>query len=186
MAEDSVIIEMFFGRNERAVEETQKKYGEYIKAIALNILNYEEDAAECENDTYLRLWNSIPPERPLNFKAYSGRIARNCALSRYRYLRAEKRDCNMSVLLSELEQCLTADNDTEKEFDGRYISSVLSDWLRSLSAENRVLFIRRYWYGDGIGELAERAGLSPQRLSSLLFSLRKQLKKELTEKGVSI
>lgn len=184
--DDIDIIELFFQRSEKAVAETQKKYGEFIRAIAFNIMGRAEDASECENDTYLKLWNSIPPERPECFKAYLGKITRNSALSRYRFNNAAKRDCRTIVLLSELNDCIPSENSIENEFDSVFLSQVISDWLRSIDEESRNLFIRRYWYGESIKELAEKMNVSPSKLSSLMFTLRKKLKKELIRKGVNI
>lgn len=184
--EDTGIIRLFFERNEEALKNTRTKYGYLIKTITLNITGNKSDAEECENDTYLKLWNTIPPENPVYFKAYIGRLARNAALSRYRFNKASKRDTGLYVLLSELEECIPSESNAETEFDGKYVSTVISDWLKTLEKENRVLFIKRYWYGESIKDLAELKGVSPARLSSLMFSLRKQLKEELTRKGVDI
>lgn len=154
--------------------------------MAFNIMEKIEDALECENDTYLKLWDSIPPERPVYLKAYIGKITRNSALSRYRFNTAAKRDCGISVLLSELEECIPSVNSVENEFDSVYLSEVISDWLRSIDEESRNLFIKRYWYGESIKGLAGEMGVPPSKLSSLMFSLRKKLKNELTKKGISI
>lgn len=182
--DDNSIICLFFSRNENAVSETQNKYGGYIRTLAFNITEKIEDAEECENDTYIKLWNSIPPENPLNFKAYIGRIARNCALSRFRYQNAAKRDIGISVILSELEDCIPSSFSVEDEVDAKELSSLISSWLYALTEENRVLFIRRYWYGESLKDLALRSGMSVSKLTSRMFSLRKQLKKELEQKGV--
>ncbi|MBR3766858.1 MAG: RNA polymerase sigma factor [Clostridia bacterium] len=184
--DDVKIINLFFARDEKAINETQNKYGEFIHFIAFNIMEKNEDAEECVNDTYLKLWNSIPPERPLSFKAYIGRITRNSALSRYRYNKAEKRDCGIYVLLSELEECLPDNTSVENEYDGKLLSEIISVWLKTLSPDNRAVFIKRYWYGESVKDLAEKMGVAPSKLSSLLFSLRKQLKKELERKGVTV
>ncbi len=184
--EDSMIIDLFFERSQAALSETEKKYKAFIYSIALNILSHVEDAQECENDTYLRLWNSIPPQRPCNFRAYIGKITRNSAITMIRYNKASKRDCGAYVLLSELEDCLPSCNGVENEIDGKYLSSLISFWLKTLNDEQRVLFVKRYWYGESIQSLSEQTGKSPAKISSQLFSLRKKLKKELIEKGVTI
>ncbi len=184
--DDVKIIEMYFARNEKAVDETRTKYGGFINHIAFNILKVSEDAEECENDTYLRLWNAIPPDRPEYFKAYIGKVVRNLAISLYRKNTAAKRSSGMYVLLSELEECLPSKESVEAELDAKYLSSVISEWLRSLSEENRIIFIKRYWYGESVKDIAAQSDFSPAELSSLLFALRKKLKKELTEKGVTV
>lgn len=184
--DDSMIIDLFFERSQSALSETERKYKSFIYSIALNILSVKEDAQECENDTYLKLWNSIPPQRPDNFRAYIGKITRNSAISILRYNKASKRDSGAYVLLSELEDCLPDFSGTDSEADGKYLSELISFWLKTLSDEQRVLFVKRYWYGESISALSEQTGKSPARISSQLFSLRKKLKKELIEKGVSI
>lgn len=184
--DDNSIISLYFSRNENAIAETQNKYGGFIRTVSFNITEKIEDAEECENDTYVKLWNSIPPECPENFKAYIGKIARNCAISLYRFQKAAKRDYGISVLLSELEECIPSAYSVENEVDGNYLSSVISSWLYSLSEENRVLFIKRYWYGESLKSLSEMSGLTVPKLTSLMFSLRKKLKKELELKGVYI
>ncbi len=184
--DDVKIIELFFSRDERAVSETQKKYGEYINSVAFNITGNEEDSSECANDTYLKLWNSIPPEIPVSFKAYLGKIIRNSALSRYRMNKAAKRDCGTYVLLSELEECLSSDASVEEEFDAKRTGELISLWLKALPGEDRVIFIKRYWYGDSVKHIAEKIGISPKKAADRLFVLRKKLKKELEQKGVQV
>ena len=184
--DDSRIIELYFLRNEEALRETEKKYGSFIHITALNITGAPEDAEECANDTYLKLWNSIPPERPVYFKAYIGKLVRNTALSLYRKNKASKRDSSMSVLLSELGDCLPSAVTVEDDFDGKNLSGLISEWLYSLSDENRALFIRRYWYGDSLKELSDKTGKPADKLAVLFFTLRKNLKKELEGKGVNV
>lgn len=184
--DDINIINMFFERNEGAIKETSAKYGSLIRFIAFNITGDESETEECENDTYLKLWNSIPPERPQYFRAYIGTLVRNCALSIYRKNSASKRNCGMTVLLDELEECIPSSFNTEEEYFGKALSEILNNWLKNLSEENRVVFIKRYWYGCSVKDIAEKASCSPSKISSLLFSLRKQLKKELEKEGVSV
>lgn len=182
--DDTKIIELFFVRDENAIRETSGKYGAFIRHIAFNITGRHEDAEECENDTYFKLWNSIPPECPDFFKAYIGKIARNTALSLYRKNTAMKRSSGAEVLLSELQECIPAAETVEAELDAKYLASVISRWLYTLSEESRAVFIKRYWYGESVKSIAGRLGVSPSRISSLLFSLRGQLKKEFAEEGV--
>ncbi len=184
--DDKKIIELYFSRNEKAIDETRGKYGKFIGCIAFNILGVVEDAEECENDTYFKLWNSIPPELPEFFKAYIGKIVRNTALSLYRKNKAAKRNCGVYVLLSELEECIPDPVSVEDEVEANYLSGIISDWLYTLSEEHRAVFIKRYWYGESVKLIAEQSDFSPSELSSLLFTLRKKLKRELTEKGVNV
>ena len=184
--DDKKIIELFFARKESAIRETALKYGDFIRCIALNITGIREDAEECENDTYLKLWNSIPPECPEFFKAYIGKITRNTALSLYRKNKAAKRSCGVYVLLSELEECIPDPVSVEDEVDGNFLARIVSDWLYTLSEEQRAVFIKRYWYGEAVKAIAQQLKASPSEISSLLFSLRKKLKRELAEKGVNV
>ena len=184
--DDKKIIAMYFAREEKAIDETRAKYQGFINYIAFNILGVIEDAEECENDTYLKLWNSIPPDRPEYFRAYIGKIVRNAAISLYRKNKAAKRNCGVYVLLSELEECLPSKDNVEEEIEAKYVSCVISEWLRSLSEENRIIFIKRYWYGESVKAIAGNSDYSPEELSSLLFALRKKLKRELSEKGVAV
>ncbi len=184
--DDLRIIELYFDRNEAAIKETHLKYGNYIFTIAKDLLTLYEDAEECASDTYVKLWNTIPPERPVSFKAYLGRIVRNSALSRIRYNKAAKRDCGICVLLSELQECIPSDELTENAFDEKQLSLTISQWLKSLSEEKRAVFVKRYWYGKSVKELSEITSMSQSKISSMLFNLRKQLKNELIEKGAEI
>lgn len=184
--EDKTIIGLFFQRDERALELVRNKYGRFIYGQAYNITSSHEDAEELENDTYMKLWNSIPPENPVYFMAYIGKIVRNAALSLYRKNTAAKRMNGITLQLSELQDCIPSAASAEDEFNLNYTSSVISDWLRTLSAEERNIFIRRYWYGSEVGSLAKETGISPQKISALLFSLRKKLKAELESKGVTV
>ncbi len=184
--DDINIINLFFERKESAIKETSLKYGKFIRFIAFNITGDETETEECENDTYLKLWNSIPPERPQLLKAYIGTLVRNCALSLYRKNTASKRNCGITVLLDELEECVPSSINTEDEYFGKALTEIINNWLKALSEENRVVFIKRYWYGVPVKDIAAEAFCSPSKISSLLFSLRKQLKNELEKEGVSV
>ncbi len=184
--DDNNIIRLFFQRDEKAIALVRDKYGRFIYGQAFNITSSHEDAEECENDTYMKLWNSIPPERPQYFMAYIGKITRNTALSLYRKKTAAKRMQGINLQLSELEECIPSSQSADDEFNLNLTSSVISDWLRSLPEYECNIFIRRYWYGLDIKKLADEAEVSPKKISALLFSLRKKLKAELESKGVSV
>lgn len=183
--EDAKIIELYYARNEFAITETERKFGKMLFSIAMNILSSHEDSEETVNDTYGRAWNSIPPQKPESLGAWLGRITRNLSISRWRMNRAQKRN-GIEVMLSELEECIPSFEDTEKEFEAKEITAVLNRWLGSLEKEERMLFVRRYWYGDGIAMLAEKAGIPPKKLSSKMFRLRKSLKDSLEKEGIDL
>ncbi len=182
--EDQQIIELFFRRDELALTETAKKYGSFCLRIAMNILTMREDAEECVNDTYHTAWNQIPPTKPDSFKAFLGRIVRNFSISKYRALHAKKRFNGLEVMLSELGDCIPAQESVERMLEARELTGYINDWLEGLGTEDRVLFVRRYWYGDEIRDLAERCGGTAAQMSQRMLRLRRRLKKFLTEKGV--
>lgn len=182
---DESIVELFFKRDERAIEETRTKYGPYCSRIALGLLSVREDAEECVQDTYLAAWNRMPPERPNVLGTFLGRITRNLAISRYRRNRAEKRYAGIQSQLEELADCLPSDDGVEKDLERRELGRIISRWLDTLSETDRTLFVRRYWYGDRVEELArswgQRANTLSQRLRRLRLSLRDVLEKEELE-----
>ncbi len=184
--EDQSIIELFFRRSEQAISETEVKYGGYCGAIASNILAQPEDSEECLNDTWLAAWNDIPPSRPNCLRAYLGRLTRNLAITRYRYSHAARRRSGMDLLLSELEDCLPAPGGVEQVLEQSELSRILQDWLDGLPAEDRKLFVRRYWYGVSVKTLAGEAGTKENLMAQRLLRLRKKLKRKLEQEGESL
>ena len=182
--EDNRIIELFFQRDESALTETANKYGSFCLRIAMNVVSVREDAEECVNDTYHTAWNQIPPTRPDSFKAFLGRIVRNFAISKYRALHAKKRFNGLEVMLSELGDCVPAAENVEQELEAKELSEYINFWLLGLKTEDRVLFVRRYWYGEEIRELAKKYGVSGTQMTQRMLRLRRKLKAFLTEKGV--
>lgn len=184
--EDRKIIELFWHRKEAAITETARKYGGFCHRIAINILSVQEDAEECVNDCYHAVWNRIPPTRPDSFKTFLGRIMRNLSISRYRKNRAQKRYNGMELLLSELEECIPAVEQVETVIEQRQLSALLSDWLESLPASDRTLFIRRYWFGDPLQELAKERRTTPNALAQKMLKLRTDLRQKLEQEGVAL
>ncbi len=180
--EDNEIVELYFSRSEEAIPKTRSKYGNFILAIALRILNNRSDAEECENDTYMGIWNIIPPQRPFNFQAFIGGIARNLALKKYHFINAEKRKPQAAVSLSELEECISG-NDGRNFSDGE-LSAAINEFLASLNEESRKIFLLRYWYFLSIKGICKKLGISKSKAESSLFRTRKKLKKFLTERGL--
>lgn len=184
--DDTGIIELYMQRDERAIKETDSKYGAYCTAVAMNFLHIREDAQECVNDTYMSVWEQIPPKMPERLRAFLGRITRNIAVRRFRKLHAKKRFDGMELTLSELEECLPSGETVESEFDTKVLSGYINDWLDTLTEQDRMVFVRRYWYGDKAYELAEKMGLSKAGASRKLSRLRESLRAFLTEKGEKI
>ena len=184
--EDYKIVELYFERSEAAISETQKKYGKYCHVIAYNVLNSELDAEECVNDTYLRAWQSIPPEKPRILKSFLGRITRNLALDRYDRANAAKRGGNVDVAFEELEECIPSLEDGRDMSDDMAIKEAINRFLASIPRRTRIVFLRRYWYLSSIADIAEDLGLSESNVKVLLMRTRKKFKEHLEKEGISI
>ena len=184
--EDKTIMDLYLQRNERAITETAEKYGAYCGSIAGNILPSMEDREECLNDTWLAAWNDIPPSHPNCLKAYLGRLTRNLAISRYRRDHAKKRGCGMDLLLSELEDCLPDSGSMELQLEQKRLGELISAWLDRQPAEDRRVFVRRYWYGVSVKSLASETGVRQNSMTQRLLRLRKGLKTCLEQEGVEL
>lgn len=182
--EDSVIVELYWQRDQRAIAASDEKYGGLCRNLSWNILQSREDAEECVNDTWHRAWTTMPPQRPGSLRAYLARIVRNLSIDRYRAQHSRKRGGGMEALALELEDCVPAAPSAEAAWEAREIAVVLDRWLERLSVEDRWLFVRRYWYGDLVEELAKRSGYRPQQLVGRLYRLRQRLRRALEEEGV--
>lgn len=183
--DDGSIIDLYWSRSERAISETDGKYGRYCRYISRHILDDAEDAEECVNDTYLNAWNAIPPGRPDHFAAFLGRITRNLSLNRLKQYHAEKRGAGQVALaLSELEECVGAADDVESAMDALALTESLNRFLSAQPEPGRDIFIRRYWYLCSIRDLAEQYGMSESKLTSLLFRIRKALRLHLEKDGI--
>lgn len=182
--EDELIIDLFLQRKEDAIRETDSKYRRYLKKIMSTILASDEDIEECLNDTYMTVWGKIPPDKPGFFRAYLARIARNTAFNRYDYLSASKRNPNVTVLLSELEECIPAEYNIEHELESSFIRNALNEFLGRQEPEKRKIFLRRYWFGDSIEDIEGWSGYSKSKIKSILFRLRKELREYLWKEGI--
>lgn len=180
--EDTKIVELFWNRDEDAINKCSDKYGKWLRTIAYNILLNREDSEECENDTYVRAWNAIPPGRPQVLKAYLGRIVRNLSINRIEERSAKKRGGD-NLLLSELSECIPSGVSVEAQIELKELTDIISAWLMELPKNERIIFVRRYWFGDGVKEIAVDLGGSPNKLSGILFRLRKGLKNRLEKEG---
>ncbi len=183
--EDKRIIDLFFERNEDAIKETQAKYGRLCHKLAYNILNDSADVEECVSDTYLQLWNKIPPEKPNNLTAFVCKIVRNLSLKKLEYNRAKKRSPYATVSMSELEETLP-DHRYAKEVEDESLGRLINTFLRGQKAQVRNVFVRRYYFHDDIAEIAERYSFSQAKVKSMLFHTRNKLKKFLIEQGVCL
>lgn len=184
--DDKVIINLFLKRKESAIKQTDKKYGNYLHKVAFNILGLREDAEECVNDTYMAAWNQIPPQIPKKLLAYLGRITRNISLDRFKFLTAKKRNSNMAVLFSELEDCIPSNNYVEGDVEYSELIKVINMFLEECNQEMRNIFVRRYWYCEAISDIALRYKVSESKVKSMLFRSRKRLKIYLDEEGFAV
>lgn len=182
--EDSLIIELFDERSEQAIVELTDKYGRSVKRTAANILNSEQDVEECMNDTNLAVWNSIPPEKPDNLKAYYTTVTRNTALTKYRSKTAQKRNSIYDTALDELEDCLAAKDDPSADVEAKELSEAINAFLKKLSKEDRQMFVCRYWLADTIDEIAAKLNCKSSRVSVRLFRIREKLNIYLIKEGL--
>lgn len=184
--EDNKIIELFFNRYERAIEETKQKYGNYCRSIAFDILKISEDVEECENDTYMKVWNSIPPTSPTSLKLYVATIARNLAIQKYRYYHADKRNQHMDCVLEELEYTVATLETVETEIAKKELVQAINHFLSQQSEESRIIFVRRYWKVESIKEICHEMKISKSKAETNLSRTRKKLKKYLEQEGYTL
>ena len=186
MTEDQTIIKMFFERSEQAIRELDAKYGEICRRLSRNIVNSREDAEECVSDAYFGAWNAIPPAAPDPLPAYICKIVRNISLKRYYRNEAAKRGSVYTTAMEEIEAGLAGPDTVEAEMDAKELTRILEQFLDTPSVQNRVIFMRRYWFSDSCREIAAFTGLSEKNVSVRLTRIRKKLKDYLTERGVSV
>lgn len=182
--DDSKIIEIFFERSEQAITELSAKYGAICLHVAENILGNRQDAEECVADAYLAVWNTIPPQRPELLRSYILRIVRNLSLKKYHENTAQKRNSHYDIALEEIQDCFSSPSSVDKEIEAEQIARVIDRFLEGLDRPDRIMFVRRYWYGDSMGDLAGLLHKSRHYISVRLSRLRKSLKQFLTEEGV--
>ena len=180
--EDKKIVKLLFARAENAIRELSARFGKQLYRIAYNILGNQLDAEECTNDTYFALWNAIPPASPDPLAPYVYRTGRNHALKRLHRDTAQKRDSRYDVSLEELNECLPG-GDVEQMIDARELGRVMDRFLASKSKENRYIFIRRYWFGDSIGDIAKALKMQETAVSVRLNRIRNGLKEYLRKEG---
>ncbi len=183
--EDREIIDLYFARDEQAIVETERRYGKLCHKLARRIIGNEQDAEECVNDVYLGVWQAIPPERPRSLAAFVARVTHNLSVARLRYRMAAKRNPDVLVSLSELEEIIP-DPAAFEELEDRDVGQWISEFLYTEEEDVRHIFVRKYWYFDSITEIAETFGYSESKVKSILFRTRNKLKLYLTEKGVAL
>lgn len=183
--EDHQITQLFWQRQEAAIDAARDKYGAYCRSIALAVLGDFEDASECENDTYLAAWNSIPPNNPQSLSAYLGKLTRRIALNRRRSAHAAKRGGGLAeISLQELGDIIPLQEDVLQHIEQRELSTQISSFLRNQPDIPRRIFIRRYWYCDSILEIAQNFGFRESRVKMILLRTRNQLREFLIKEGL--
>ena len=183
--DDKKIIELYFERNEQAIKETDIKYGKLCHKIAYNILNNLQDSEECVNDTYLGVWNKIPPTRPDNFKAYISKIVRSISIDKFRKQKAKKRSADMVMALDELTEVLPDERHAPGRNDEE-IGKLIRIFLRKQKEEVQRVFVLKYFYFESNRAIAEKYGFTERKVTNMLARTRNKLKKYLIEEGIYI
>lgn len=182
--EDGRIIQMYWDRNQDAIPETSRKYGNYCYSIAKNILRNPQDAEECVNDTWLGAWNAMPDKRPDMLSAFLGKITRNLAFNKYKQTHAEKRGGGeIALVLDELAECVSGKDNVEQEIDRKELAKTINAFLATLPRAKRDVFVCRYWYCQSVKDIARHTGMSETYVSVTLNRLRNGLKTYLKERG---
>lgn len=185
--DDSKIVELYLNRDEAAIVKTADKYGARLRNVAYTIVEDHHAAEECENDTYLRAWNAIPPHVPQDyFFAFLARITRHLALDLCKERSRLKRNAFLCQLTAEMEQCIPDPNDTNRQIDAITLCDAVNQFLASLSNEKRNVFVRRYWFMDSVSSIAKFYGLSESKVKSILFRTRNQLRDYLKKEGYTL
>ena len=183
--DDKQILELYSERSETAISETADKYGKYCHYIAYNILYNIQDSEECVNDTYLKAWQTIPPQYPSKLSTYLGKITRNLALNRYKYYNRQKRgEGQTELVLDELLECVPAAESTEQAVEEKILVEVLNRFLDDLPEEKMKIFMRRYWYMSPIKEIADDLEMGESKVKMILSRSRSKLKQILEKEGI--
>ena len=183
--DDRKIIELYLKRDEQSIKETELKYGKICYSISYNILNNHDDSNECVNDTYMGIWNAIPPTRPNNFMAFVCKISRNLSLKKLEYLTREKRSGHILVAIDELENVLSDERYAPGVTD-EDVGELISKFLRKQKEDVRNVFIRKYYFFDSISEIAKRYSFTESKVKNMLFYTRNKLKDYLIKEGVAL
>ena len=185
--EDTVIVDLYWARDEAAISQTEQKYGPYLTKIAYNILANIEDSRESVNDTYLGAWDSMPPHKPAALSAYLAKITRRISIDILRRRSSKKRQgSEYELSLDELSDCVTAGETPEQAIELQELSDAIAEYLRTLPEQSRDVFIHRYYYFDPVKDIAERCGYSRSKTESMLHRARKGLREYLEKEGFAL
>ena len=183
--QDEDILALYLQRDEAAIKETARVYGNYCYRIAYDILHSEQDAEDCVNDTYVRAWESIPPHKPERLSTYLGKLVRNIAINRYTHDRAQKRNAKADVVFDEVSDLIPGAE--EGHFvDEMALKECLNRFIGALPQQTRVVFVRRYWYMHDVKAIAASMGLGESNVKVMLLRTRKKLKAFLKKEGIFV
>lgn len=182
---DTDIINLYFDRDEEAIKQTKNQYGKGLYGLSIKILRNNEDSEECVNDTFLKAWNTIPPQKPTYLFAYLAKICRHLCFGKLDYEKAAKRKAEIVELSDELLACIPS-NMSDVAISDESLKHILEDFLKGLPEEKRLVFMRRYWFSDSISEIAKRYNLSQSSVKTTLFRTREKLKNYLMREGVAL
>lgn len=184
---DEMIVDLYKKRDEKAITETSRKYGRKLKRISFNIIQNISDAEECENDTYLAAWNSIPPKSPQTyFFSYLAKIIRNISINLYNRNHTKKRYANVVRLSKEMEECIPSPNDEVCKITENELTESISTFLKTLREEERNVFVTRYWYSESIKKIANTFNISESKTKSMLMRTRNKLRKYFESEGLEL
>lgn len=182
--EDNQIVELYWKKNTDAISETANKYGTYCFTVADNILHNFEDSEECVNDTWLHVWNAIPPQKPNVLRMFLAKITRNLSFNRFNAKNAEKRGGGeITLVLDELAECLANEADVEVAYEEKELEQCIRYFVRALPEREGNVFVRRYFFTETVAEIAKRYGLTENNVMVILSRTRKKLKAELKKEG---
>lgn len=183
--EDGQIIDLYFSRDEDAIRQTEAAYGGKLYNLSYRILWNREDAEESVSDTYMKAWDTIPPQRPVHFFAYIAKICRNLALKRVDWKNAQKRSAEIVALTQEMEGCIP-DASQDARIEARELGRLLDAFLRTLTPENQMVFLRRYWYADTVAQIAARYGIGQSAVQMRLSRTKGKLAAYLAKEGIQV
>lgn len=182
--EDAQILDLYWKRDERAIAESEAKYSTYCYTVANNILQNHEDTKECINDTWVKAWDTIPPQRPKSLKPFFAKIIRNLALNRYQMQKAKKRGGDMVIVaIEELDECVSSREDVESEYSAKLLQKNVNQFLHTLPKRDCDIFLRRYFFLESTAEIAKCYGMRESNVLVILSRLRNKLKKFLRKEG---
>ena len=183
--DDAKIIDLFWARNEEAIQETDKAYGRKLHVLANKILNNREDAEESVSDTYMKTWEIIPPQRPKYYYAFLASICRHLSFHKVDWKLAAKRNAEVVTLTQEMEMCIP-DTSRDRKLEGKELGRIMNAFLESLPKDTRLIFLRRYWHVDTIGEIAARYGMTESKVKMQLSRTRAKLQTYLESEGIYV